>query len=297
MAAQFSLTYYRWITQTISGRELAAAIRRFADQLAPELTKLLGQPVTVDVSPEMEVPDQLQDIKAPPTDKVVGKIALMNPLGYALAHRDSAAVEAVAVVRRKIGNDPAGPSYKAQIYCHVDSEIRGLAGLRGRSFGFGSPQSTSNFLVPANNLLRAGLHPLYSFARLEFSGGHDKVAKAVYERRLDAGAGHDGVILDLSTKPGYSHASDRLVRLAWSEPIVSDPIAVHVPDHALRDGVQAALLAVAKPDEQNSPGNEAVYGFWGTREGFEAISPDQYAPLLDYLPPLRLSGDDLLRKW
>jgi phosphonate transport system substrate-binding protein len=221
----------------------------------------------------------------------------MNPLGYAMAHRDSSEVEAVAVVRRKIGSEPAGPHYRSQIYCHVDTEITRLSELKGRSFGFGSPQSTSNFLVPASNLLQAGLHPLYSFSRLEFAGGHDKVAQAVYERHLDAGAGHDGVIADLSAKPGYKNAQNRLVRLAWSEPIMSDPVAVHIPDVPTKTAVQTALLAVAKADDQASAGNAAVCGFWGTKEGFEKATPDQYAYLLGYLAPLGLKGDDLIMKW
>jgi ABC-type phosphate/phosphonate transport system substrate-binding protein len=52
-----------------------------------------------------------------------------------------------------------------------------------------------------------------SFASVQFLGGHDLVAGAVYEGRFDVGAGHDGVIDDLANQPGCGDARDVLVRL------------------------------------------------------------------------------------
>ena len=83
---------------------------------------------------------------------------------------------------------------------------------------------SSNFLMPAVMLWEQGIHPLNCFVHVEFTGGHDKAALAVYQGLLEVGAGHDGVISDLAKKPGFEDATRKLVRLAWSEPIPSDPV-------------------------------------------------------------------------
>jgi phosphate/phosphite/phosphonate ABC transporter binding protein len=295
MPLSFELTFYPWITQAISGSVLAQAVRRFAAVLEPALASALGQQVSLIVLPELDIPDQLAHIRTPPSGRA-GKIALMNPIGYALTHESCPVVECLAVVRRRIG-DAVGPTYKSQIYTSVQSGIHSIKQLRKRTFAFGSPQSTSNFLVPAHVLWRNGLHPMNAFTRLDFAGGHDLAARAVYEGRVDAAAGHDGVILDLAHKQGYGDAGERLVRIEWSEPIPSDPIAAHIPDAAMRLAVKRALLSIARPDDASSPGNAAITRFWGTAEGLESITPDGYRGLLRYVTELALRADDLLLKW
>src|SRR6266540_726412 len=199
MPKRVTLSYYPWITQSISGPELAAAIAAFADLLRVELKKKIGNAVELDTPKVWEIPDQLADLEVAPSGDVIAKIGLLNPVGYALAHKAKKDVRTVAVIRRKIGTDPAGPTYKAQIYTHRKTFLKkkehmAVEDVRGHSFAFGSPQSTSNFLVPAVMLFDAKIHPLNGLSRVEFTGGHDKAASAVYEGRLEVGAGHDGAI-------------------------------------------------------------------------------------------------------
>jgi ABC-type phosphate/phosphonate transport system substrate-binding protein len=150
--------------------------------------------------------------------------------------------------------------------------------------------------VPADMLFNKEMHPLNAFPRVEFAGGHDKAAIAVYEGRADVGAGHDGVIIDLSHKPGYGDADQVLVNLAWSEEIPSDPVAVFAPDAKLRGHIRDALCQVAKPGEPKSKGNLAVERFWGTAEGFEPIAPKAYEVLFDPMKRLGLRPSDMMRK-
>jgi phosphonate transport system substrate-binding protein len=295
MPTRLSLSYYPWITQSISGPELARAIGGFVGLLQAQLRRALGNDLQIDLQKEMEIPDQLNDVKEKPAGGVAGKIALLNPIGYALVHAEAPVVKAVAVIRRRIGSE-VGPTYKAQLYTHRKTAIKEVKQARGRSMAFGSPQSTSNFLVPAVMLRKQGIHPLNGFARVDFTGGHDKAAVAVYESRLEVGAGHDGVIADLSNRTGFGDADQVLVRLAFSDPIPSDPVVVHMSDSAIADEVAKALSAIAAPGAPDSDGNKAVLSFWGTKEGFEAISPEAYAPLLDLMSPLGLRPNDLLRK-
>jgi phosphonate transport system substrate-binding protein len=293
---RLSFSYYPWITQSISGPDLKQAITDFVGLLNQELAAATGNELQIDDSPAVfEVPQQLEDMQSPPAGGVVGKIGLLNPIGYALAHKDVPDVKAIAVVRRKIGNTVSA-TYKAQFYAHRRSLVSKLEQLRGRSIAFGSPQSTSNFLVPAAMLLQKGiLNPLTGFTRLTFAGGHDKAAIAVYEGDVDIGAGHDGVIIDLAGKPGYADANQVLQNIAWSDPIPSDPVAINAPDQ-VRNQVTQALLKVAKPNDAGSEGNAVVKRFWGTDQGFETIDPEAYNVLFASMTALGLKRDDLLRK-
>jgi phosphate/phosphite/phosphonate ABC transporter binding protein len=243
----------------------------------------------------MEIPDQLNDLKAEPAGDVAGKIGLLNPIGYALAHNDVPNVRAIAVVQRKIGTE-VGPTYRAQLYTRRDSGINQLSQVRARSVAFGSSQSTSNFLVPAMMLWRNGIHPLNGCTRVQFAGGHPQAALAVYKREADVGAGHDGVITDLASRPAFADAELVLKRIEFSDPIPSDPVAIHTLDPRLHDQVAQALVRVAGPGDPNSEGNQAVQRFWGTKEGFIRLDDlDSYAPLLNLMAQLGLRPDDMLR--
>ena len=303
MAKRLTVSYYPWIKQRVDPPELAKRVGEFCRVLQGALDGL-----KVELLPVMEIPDQLEELKKKPAGDVVGKIGLLNPIGYAMAHAEAPEVDAIAVIRRKIGNEPPGPTYKAQLYTHRDhaydkiKPIKTVKDMRGRSIAFGSPQSTSNFLVPAMMLWEQGIHPLAGLTRTGFAGGHDTAAEAVYKKTFDIGAGHDGAILVLATKKGFEDATKVLVRIAWSELIPSDPVAIHTADPNVKKQVLKALLKIAPDDKPDSEGNQAIKGFWDTTEGFEAISadnqikPESYAPLLRIMYPLGLRPNDMLRK-
>ena len=295
-----TLSYYPWITQSISGAPLHKAITEFADLLQSELRSGLGEATHLKLLAAMEIPDQLTQLKDMPTNELTCKIGLLNPLGFALINEQFPTIESVAVIRRKIpGTDDAGPTYRAQLYAHrktfltTNPEVKMV---RGRSMAFGSRQSTSNFLVPAAMLIKAEIHPLNGLSRIEFTGGHDKAAAAIYEGRLEVGAGHDGVIIDLAGKPGYSDAEQVLQRIAWSDKIPSDPVAVHTFDPAVRDQVREALRRVARPGDPTSAGNQVVKRFWGTEEGFEPIASNEYGVLFKHMERLGLRANDMIGK-
>jgi phosphonate transport system substrate-binding protein len=66
-------------------------------------------------------------------------------------------------------------------------DIKSLADLKGKTFAFGSPSSTSGHLMPRYFLLQQGIDPEKDFKRIAFSGAHDATAAFVESGRVDAG--------------------------------------------------------------------------------------------------------------
>ena len=67
-------------------------------------------------------------------------------------------------------------------------DIKSLADLKGRTFAFGSPSSTSGHLMPRFYLMENGIYPEKDFKRIAFSGAHDATAAFVESGRVDGGA-------------------------------------------------------------------------------------------------------------
>jgi phosphonate transport system substrate-binding protein len=66
-------------------------------------------------------------------------------------------------------------------------DIKSLADLKGKTFAFGSPSSTSGHLMPRFYLMENGIDPEKDFKRIAFSGAHDATAAFVESGRVDAG--------------------------------------------------------------------------------------------------------------
>jgi phosphonate transport system substrate-binding protein len=66
-------------------------------------------------------------------------------------------------------------------------DIKSLSDLKGKTFAFGAPSSTSGHLMPRYFLLQAGIDPEKDFKRIAFSGAHDATAAFVSSGRVDAG--------------------------------------------------------------------------------------------------------------
>jgi phosphonate transport system substrate-binding protein len=69
----------------------------------------------------------------------------------------------------------------------VGSSAKTLADLKGKTFAFGSPASTSGHLMPRFFLLQAGINPDTDFRNVAFSGAHDATVAFVAGGRAEAG--------------------------------------------------------------------------------------------------------------
>jgi phosphonate transport system substrate-binding protein len=67
------------------------------------------------------------------------------------------------------------------------STAKTLADLKGKTFAFGAPSSTSGSLMPRHFLLQAGIDPERDFKSVAFSGAHDATVAFVAAGRAEAG--------------------------------------------------------------------------------------------------------------
>ncbi len=110
------------------------------------------------------------------------EIAEFGPLGYVLAH-EVAKAEAVATFADAKGKPD---SYWASIVTYPQSGIKTVAEIRGHSFAFSDPASTSGHLFPAYGLRKAGLDPEKDLKAI-YAGSHTASFEALYNRKVEAG--------------------------------------------------------------------------------------------------------------
>ena len=150
-----------------------------------------------------------------------GKLEMgeFGPLGYVLAHQVAKA-EAVAAFA---GKDGQPDHYWASIVTYPQSSIKTMAEIRGHSFAFSDPASTSGHLFPAYGLRKAGINPDKDIKAL-YAGSHTASYEALYNHKVDAGE-LNSAQLESATQRGHYKDGD-LVFLWKSDPIPTDPISV-----------------------------------------------------------------------
>jgi phosphonate transport system substrate-binding protein len=162
------------------------------------------------------------------------EIGEFGPLGYVLAHQVAKA-EAVATFANA-ENKP--DSYWASLVTWPGSGIKTVAEIKGRSFAFSDPASTSGHLFPAYGLRKAGLDPDKDI-RAIYAGSHTASFEALYNHKVDAGE-LNSEQMESAMQRGHYKDGD-LVFLWKSDQIPIDPIAVRGD---LPDGFKKRLIAI-----------------------------------------------------
>lgn len=196
------------------------------------LSKALGMPVKPFVAADYN--GVIEALRSKRLD-----VAYLGPFSYVLG-TTVADIEAFAVAETK----KAGrTSYHSQVIAHKDSGIKNVNDLKGKTFAFVDPSSTSGHLFPKAGLMKAGLNTDKDLGRVIFSGSHDSNAIAVQNRKVDAAAIADR-ILDAAISKGLAKREDLVV--VWkSDPIPESPTVWRKDLPAdLKKRVQAAFLEV-----------------------------------------------------
>lgn len=99
----------------------------------------------------------------------------------------------------------------------ANSPVKSLADLKGKTFAFGSPSSTSGHLMPRYFLLKAGIDPDRDFSRVAYSGAHDATVafvasgraaggvlnSSVWDKLIEKGDGNARAVKAIARTPPY----------------------------------------------------------------------------------------------
>ncbi|MBV7454175.1 phosphonate ABC transporter substrate-binding protein [Acidovorax sp. sif1233] len=196
------------------------------------LSKSLGMPVKPFVAADYN--GVIEALRSKRLD-----VAYLGPFSYVMG-TTVAPIEAFAVAETK----KAGRAfYHSLIVAHKDSGIKTVADLKGKTFAFVDPTSTSGHLFPKAGLMKEGFNTDKDFGRVIFSGSHDSNAVAVQNKKIEAVAIADR-ILDAAIAKGLAKREDLVV--VWkSDPIPESPTVWRKDlDADLKRRVQAAFLDV-----------------------------------------------------
>jgi len=147
------------------------------------------------------------------------EIAEFGPLGYVLAHQVAKA-EAVAAFGNKEGKPD---TYWASLVTYPGSGIKTVAEIKGHSFAFSDPASTSGHLFPAYGLRKAGIDPAKDIKAI-YAGSHTASFEALYHHKVDAGELNSEQLQSATQRGEYKPGT--FVFLWKSNPIPTDPISV-----------------------------------------------------------------------
>lgn len=166
-------------------------------------------------------------------------VAYLGPFSYVLG-TTVAAIEAFATAETA---KSSRSFYRSQIIARKDSGISDWKDLKGRTFAFVDPSSTSGHLFPKAGLMKLGFDPEKDFGRVLFTGSHDANALAVANKRVDAATIADR-ILDAAVQKKLVDRAD--IQVVWeSDPIPESPTCwrKNLPEE-LKANIKSAFLNI-----------------------------------------------------
>ncbi len=104
-------------------------------------------------------------------------------------------------------------TFTSRFIVPLDSTAKTLADLKGKTFAFGAPSSTSGSLMPRYYLLQAGIDPERDFKSVAFSGAHDATVAFVAAGRAEAGVLNASVLDKLVENKNPNAAKVRVLSI------------------------------------------------------------------------------------
>jgi phosphonate transport system substrate-binding protein len=122
-----------------------------------------------------------------------------------------------------------------------------LPNTAGKTIAFVDQGSTSGYLVPALQLLNAGVDPVEGISPL-FAGGHDSAVQAVYDGDADVGVSFNDARGQLVEQ--VADVGEKVVVFGWSGPIPNDGFAVagDLPED-LKQAITDAFVDISATEE------------------------------------------------
>jgi len=235
----------------------AAEMLRAYEPVKEYLSEKLGIPVEIQVTSDYTA--AIEAMRSKHID-----MAWFGPFSYIIAANVAGAEAIVNGVRRSDGKS----DYHSIIVVRADSGIETLEDLKGKSFAFVDPASTSGNLIPRKMLIENGINPDKDFSMSYYAGTHNSVEYAVANRKVDAGADSDNSY-DRMVKAG--EIDPKINKIIYTSPsIPGSPIVVRgdLPADFKRK-IQDALISM---DEQTI----LKVGGWGDIASYQTVSDSDY---------------------
>jgi phosphonate transport system substrate-binding protein len=196
-------------------------------------------------------------------------MAWFGPFSYVIANNVAGAEAIVNGVRRSDGES----DYHSIIVANADSGIETLEDLKGKSFAFVDPASTSGNLMPRKILIENDIDPEEDFSEYYYAGTHNAVEYAISNGRVDAGADSDNSY-DRMLAEGEIDPETNII-IYKSDSIPGSPIAVRgdLPDD-LKEKITAALVDMDEQDIHK-------VGGWGDISSYKRVFDDEYDIIRD----------------
>jgi phosphonate transport system substrate-binding protein len=185
------------------------------------------------------------------------------------------------------------PFYKGQFIANNASGIKSFADLKGKTFCFVDPNSTSGYIIPRIVLKANGIDPDTDFKATQNAGSHNNVAIAVYKGDCDAGVTYVNVLTDTSANLAaqYPDIAQKVTPFADTDKIPNDGMQVIKSlDPKLRDVIVEGLLAMAA-----DPGGKAVLKSLYNYDSLTKVEPNTYDAFLKVLEAAGVKPEDLVK--
>lgn len=271
-AAEENYGLDEFVVVMIPGEDTEKTVQ-LRDNMAENMSKAIGVPVTI-----YRATDYSAAVEAMRTGNA--QLALLGPFSYVTA-RERAGAEALVVQ----GTEKTKGGYHSYIIARSDSDIDSLEDLKGKTFAFVDPESTSGNIIPTDEILSAfpdegltfdDLHTDGKFFKSAmFAGTHPGSLQAVAQGNVDAAAVSSNTYVN-QIEEGNVNGGDLKI-IHESPNIPGSPMAIKkdLPQE-LKDKVKDFLLSYDDPE------------YFGDEEGVE---PKRYVEIsdsdYDYLADLK----------
>jgi phosphonate transport system substrate-binding protein len=161
----------------------------------------------------------------------------MGASGYAAAWLETnGGVEPLVVPQEEDGSI----GYYSVMFVRADSDFHSIEDLKGASFAWADPNSSSGYLFPLVSLRGKDIEPEEHFGNVVFSGGHEQSIIGVLDGAYDAAVtwtndveAHTRGGLHMMLERGVLEADD--IRIIWVSDLIPNPVI------AIRSAVPQAM--------------------------------------------------------
>lgn len=211
------------------------------------------------------------------------QVGFLNTFSVLLAEQKYGIIPALVAIRKYSTNDldpdkalggTPQPFYKGQFIAGANTGIKSFADLKGKTFCFVDPNSTSGYIVPRIVLAANGINPDTDFKATQNAGSHPNVAIAVYKGDCDAGVTYINVLTDTATNLAatYPDIAQKVVVFSDTDRIPNDGMQfIKSLDPKLQALIVEGMLAMMQ-----DPGGKAVVKSLYNYDAFQQVQPDFY---------------------